>query len=135
MENIYGWLGVFLGFSGLIFVHELGHFLLAKWNGVHVHVFSIGMGPYLFSFTHKGTIYALSLVPLGGYVKMMGQDDMNADLSENKNPADFRNKRPGQKAAILVAGAAFNIITTVVIFSYCYWSGTDFPTTRLGFIA
>src|ERR1700709_43411 len=105
MELLAGWAGLVLGFSGLIFIHELGHFLLAKWNGVRVHVFSIGMGPYLISFTHNGTIYALSRVPVGGYVRMLGQADLDADLTENKNPADSRNKRPGQKAAILAAGA------------------------------
>lgn len=123
METLVGWTGLILGFSGLIFIHELGHFLLAKWNGVRVHVFSVGMGPYLVSFTHNGTVYALSAIPMGGYVKMMGQDDLNADLSADKNPADFRNKRPGQKAAILAAGAAFNILTTIFIYTCVYWSG------------
>ncbi|MEI6232523.1 MAG: site-2 protease family protein [Planctomycetota bacterium] len=123
MELLAGWAGLILGFSGLIFIHELGHFLLAKWNGVKVYVFSIGMGPYIVSFTYNGTVYALSLIPMGGYVKMMGQDDLNADLSGTKNPADFRNKRPGQKAAILVAGAAFNIILTLVLYAGLYWSG------------
>lgn len=132
MELLTGWTGVILGFSGLIFIHELGHFLLAKWNGVQVNVFSIGMGPYLVSFTHNKTVYALSLIPLGGYVKMMGQDDMNADLGENKDPSDFRNKRPGQRAAILVAGAFFNIVLTLLIFTLCYFFGTYFPSTRIG---
>ena len=81
MELLAGWAGLILGFSGLIFIHELGHFLLAKWNGVKVYVFSIGMGPYIVSYTYNGTVYALSLIPMGGYVKMMGQDDLNADLS------------------------------------------------------
>ncbi len=123
METLVGWTGLILGFSGLIFIHELGHFLLAKWNGVRVHVFSIGMGPYLLSFTHNGTVYALSAIPMGGYVKMLGQDDLNADLSANKNPSDFRNKRPGQKAAILVAGATFNILTTIFLYTCVYWTG------------
>src|SRR3977135_3760404 len=101
MELLTGWTGVILGFSGLIFIHELGHFLLAKWNGVRVHVFSIGMGPYIFSFTRGGTIYALSLMPLGGYVKMMGQEDLNPNPDASKDPSDYRNKRPGQRAAIL----------------------------------
>ncbi len=135
MEALAGWAGLILGFSGLIFVHELGHFLLAKWNGVRVHVFSIGMGPYIVSFTHNGTVYALSLIPLGGYVKMMGQDDLNADLSADKNPEDFRNKRPGQKAQILVAGAAFNILLTLVLFTGCYLAGTPFEPPIIGNIA
>ena len=50
-EWLIGWAGLIFGFSWLIFIHEMGHFLLAKWNGVHVHVFSIGMGPYVVSFT------------------------------------------------------------------------------------
>ncbi len=135
MELLAGWVGLLLGFSGLIFIHELGHFLLAKWNGVRVHVFSIGMGPYLVSFTHNGTVYALSAIPMGGYVKMLGQDDMNADLSETKNPHDFRNKRPGQKAAILVAGAAFNIILTILIYTGCYWVGMDVDSPAIGNIS
>ena len=134
MELLTGWTGMILGFSGLIFVHELGHFLLAKWNGVQVNVFSIGMGPYLVSFTHNKTVYALSLIPLGGYVKMMGQDDMNADPGANKDPSDFRNKRPGQRAAILVAGAFFNIVLTLMIFTLCYYFGTYFPSTRISSI-
>src|SRR5471032_2331022 len=125
MALLNGWLGLILGFSGLIFIHELGHFALAKWNGVRVYVFSLGMGPYIFSFTWRGTVYALSLVPIGGYVKMMGQDDLNPALDSNPDPSDYRNKRPGQKAAILAAGAGFNIILTITIFTCCYWHGID----------
>lgn len=127
-----GWAGLILGFSGLIFVHELGHFVLAKWNGVRVYVFSLGMGPYLFSFTYKGTVYALSMIPIGGYVKMMGQDDMNANLAENKDASDYRNKRPGQKAAILAAGAAFNLIFTMAVFTLCYGIGMEIEPPRIG---
>jgi len=129
-----GWAGLILGFSGLIFVHELGHFVLAKWNGVRVYVFSLGMGPYLFSFTYNGTVYALSMIPIGGYVKMMGQDDMNANLASNKDMSDYRNKRPGQKAAILAAGAFFNLIFTICIFTLCYGVGMDIEPPRIGTI-
>src|SRR5205814_8618984 len=109
MDWLNGMVGMVLGFSGLIFIHELGHFLLAKWNGVRVYVFSLGMGPYLFSFTWRGTVYVLSMIPIGGYVKMMGQDDMNANLATNKDESDYRNKRPAQKAAILAAGPIYNL--------------------------
>ena len=129
-----GWAGLILGFSGLIFVHELGHFILAKWNGVRVYVFSLGMGPYLFSFTWNGTVYALSMIPIGGYVIMMGQDDMNANLASNKDTSDYRNKRPGQKAAILAAGAAFNLIFTICVFTVCYGVGMDVEPPRIGTI-
>ena len=109
MEALAGWLGLILGFSGLIFIHELGHFLLAKWNGVRVYVFSLGMGPYIISFTWRGTVYALSLVPIGGYVKMMGQDDLNPALDSIPDPSDYRNKRPGQKAAILLPATSASL--------------------------
>src|SRR3954471_13203932 len=64
-----------LGFGFVIFIHELGHFLFAKWAGVKVEVFSIGFGPKLLRRTIGETEYALSLLPFGGYVKMLGQDD------------------------------------------------------------
>jgi len=135
LETLYGSLGMVLGFSGLIFIHELGHFALAKWNGVRVYVFSLGMGPYLFSFSYKGTVYALSMVPIGGYVKMMGQDDMNAEVAPTADKTDYRNKRPGQKAAILAAGAIFNVIFALFAFTMCYWNGMYVNPPILGNVA
>ena len=132
IEFLTGWAGLILGFSGLIFVHELGHFALAKWNGVRVYVFSLGMGPYIFSFTYKGTVYALSLIPIGGYVKLMGQDDLNPNSGATPDPHDYRNKRAGQKAAILAAGAGFNIILTIAIFTFCYFVGMDMDVASIG---
>ena len=131
---LFGWIGLILGFSGLIFVHEFGHFVLAKWNGVRVHVFSLGMGPYLVSFTSHGTVYVLSLVPIGGYVKLAGQDDLDPNLKPTKDPHDYRNKRPGQKAAILAAGAIFNLAFTVVAFTICYSVGMEIEPPRLGLL-
>ncbi|GMV80157.1 MAG: zinc metalloprotease [Planctomycetota bacterium] len=131
-STLYGWLGVIFGFSSLIFVHEMGHFLLAKWNGVRVHVFSIGMGPYVLSYTKGETVYVLSLVPIGGYVKMAGQDDLRPDLPENKDPHDYRNKKPGQKAAILAAGAIFNLIYAMVLFTLAFYQGVEMKTPRVG---
>ena len=125
-------LAVVLGFSWLVFVHELGHYLLAKWNGVRVHVFSIGMGPYLLSFTRGDTLYVISMIPIGGYVKMAGQDDLRPDLKPTKDPKDYRNKRPGQRAAILAAGAAFNLIFAYLAFGICYYFGVDMPAPIIG---
>lgn len=127
-----GILGLALGFSGLIFIHELGHFLLAKWHGVRVHVFSIGMGPYLLTFTVGETVYALSLVPIGGYVKMAGQDDMRPTLEASKDPRDYRNKPVGARAAILAAGAAFNLIFALLAFTFCYWHGVELNPPKVG---
>jgi regulator of sigma E protease len=131
---LFGWIGLILGFSGLIFVHEFGHFILAKWNGVRVYVFSLGMGPYLASFTWRGTIYALSLVPIGGYVKLQGQDDLDPNPKPTKDPHDYRNKKPGQKAAILAAGAIFNLLFAVFLFTICYSVGVEMEPPRLGMI-
>jgi len=134
-SSLAGWLGLILGFSGLIFVHELGHFMLAKWHGVRVHVFSLGMGPYLVSFTWRGTVYVLSLIPIGGYVKMMGQEDMNPNAPPSRDKRDYRNKRAGQKAAILAAGAIFNMLFALLAFALCYWLGIHVEPARLGNIA
>ena len=135
MDFLLGWVGLILGFSSLIFIHELGHFALAKWNGVKVYVFSLGMGPYLVSFTWHGTVYVLSMIPIGGYVKLQGQDDLNPGEAQSKDPQDYRNKRPGQKAAILAAGATFNLILTIFLFTMCYWIGTEFETARMGMVS
>ncbi|MFH0939472.1 MAG: site-2 protease family protein [Planctomycetota bacterium] len=131
---LFGTLGLILGFSGLIFIHEFGHFILAKWNGVRVHVFSLGMGPYLISFTWRETVYALSLIPLGGYVKLAGQDDFNPNLKPNQDSRDYRNKRPGRKVTILAAGAIFNLLFTIVAFTICYWVGMEIEPARIGLI-
>ncbi|HEY3323841.1 MAG TPA: RIP metalloprotease RseP [Planctomycetota bacterium] len=135
MDWVTGWAGLILGFSGLIFVHELGHFVLAKWNGVRVYVFSLGMGPYLLSYSYRGTMYVLSLIPIGGYVKLAGQDDMNVNLAPSQDKTDYRNKRPGQKAAILAAGAIFNLLFAIAAFSLCYTAGMYIVPPRIGNIA
>ena len=127
--------GLVVGFTWLVFVHELGHYLLAKWNGVRVSVFSIGMGPYIASFTNGETVYVLSLVPIGGYVKMAGQDDMRPNLASSKDPHDYRNKHPGQRAAILAAGAAFNLLFALVAFTFCYYLGVEVSSARVGEVA
>jgi regulator of sigma E protease len=132
LEWFLGIAGLVLGFSALIFVHELGHFLLAKWHGVRVYVFSLGMGPYVLSFTFRGTCYVLSLIPLGGYVKMMGQDDLDPSGRPSQDKTDYRNKRPGQKAAILAAGAIFNLIFAFLAFMVCYWAGMYIEPPRVG---
>ena len=75
MRNPYRIVLLILGFEMVIFVHELGHFLVAKWCGIKVERFSLGFGPKLLGFKWGETEYLLSLLPLGGYVKMLGQED------------------------------------------------------------
>ncbi len=119
----------------VVFFHELGHFLIARWNGVGVVKFAIGFGPDLFKFKDKhGTIWALSAIPLGGYVKFI--DDANAAsmpgrLDELKaqghNEDDFfSTKKLWQRAAVVAAGPLANFILAIVIFSCIFFvNGRD----------
>lgn len=105
-----------LALSFLIFFHELGHFLIARLFGVKVEVFSIGFGKKLLKKTYKDTEYALSLIPLGGYVKMKGQDDSDP-LKQNDDSDSYTSKSPWQRICILSAGPLFNILLAFLIYS------------------
>lgn len=100
-----------LAFGLLIIVHELGHFTLAKINGVRVEEFSIGMGPRIFSKKGKETTYSLSLFPIGGYVKMMGED------GEVEDERSFSAKSPLRRISIIIAGVVMNYILAIIIFT------------------
>lgn len=102
-----------LAFSLLIIGHEFGHFILAKINGVKVLEFSLGMGPKLFGIKGKETEYLIKLFPIGGYVKMYGEED---DVT-TADPRAFGSKTSFQKLTIVSAGAIMNIILAVVLFS------------------
>ncbi len=110
-----------LGFGFVIFIHELGHFLFAKWAGVKVEVFSIGFGPRLLTRRIGETEYSISLLPLGGYVKMTGQEDLPEDpkdpetLRTAQDPRSFLVATPGWKALILLGGVLFNFISSYAI--------------------
>jgi regulator of sigma E protease len=110
---------VAVGLSFIIFIHELGHFLVAKWCDVHVQTFSIGFGPAIpgCKFTWGETTYKISLIPLGGYVQMVGQvdGDESADGSED-DPRSYRNKSVWQRMAIISAGVTMNALLAVVCF-------------------
>jgi regulator of sigma E protease len=110
---------VAVGLGFIIFIHELGHFLVAKWCDVHVQVFSIGFGPALpgCRFTWGETTYKLSLIPLGGYVQMVGQvdGDESADGTDD-DPRSYRNKSVWQRMAIISAGVTMNALLAVVCF-------------------
>src|SRR5215468_7691319 len=99
--NCWGGLPVLLVFSIVVFFHELGHFLVARWRGVRVLVFSIGFGPELFGFNDRhGTRWKISAVPLGGYVKFLGDEnaasvpdsDTIAAMSETERRESFAGK-------------------------------------------
>ncbi len=108
-----------VGLGFVIFIHELGHFLVAKWCDVHVTVFSIGFGPAIpgCTFQRGETTYKLALFPLGGYVQMVGQvdGDESGDGSDD-DPRSYRNKTVGQRMAIISAGVVMNVILAVICF-------------------
>lgn len=95
-------------FSFIIFFHELGHFLLAKKNGIDVNEFAIGMGPAIYSKEYKGTKYAIRILPIGGYCAM-GEDDEATD-----SPNNFNNKSVWARISVIAAGPVFNFILAFV---------------------
>ncbi|MBZ9635815.1 RIP metalloprotease RseP [Clostridium sp. FP1] len=111
IANIPYFIMAILAFSLLIIIHELGHFAMCKLNGVKVYEFSLGMGPKLFGIKGKETEYLIKAFPIGGYVKMEGEDEGSND------PRAFNNKTPGQKLSIVSAGAIMNLILAVVLFA------------------
>lgn len=112
-------LAIVFTFSVVIFVHELGHFLLAVKSGVIVEVFSLGFGPELFGFTKNGIRFRLSAVPLGGYVKMKGETIEDDDAYE---PGSFTALPPLKRIPILVSGAGMNFLTGIVIIFFLFYS-------------
>ena len=101
--------------GGLIFVHELGHFLVAKSLGVKVVRFSIGFGPRLFGFRRGETEYRISLLPLGGYVKMAG-DDPSEELAPEDRGRGFLEQPPWKRLVIAFAGPAANLVFPAIIY-------------------
>jgi membrane-associated protease RseP (regulator of RpoE activity) len=110
-----------VGFSLVIFVHELGHFLAAKWAKVRVEKFCIGFGRELFGFTRGATRYAFNVLPLGGYVKMLGQEDFVVDksgeLKVKADPDSFTSKSISQRMVIVSAGVIMNLLFAGVAFA------------------
>ncbi|MFC4625288.1 RIP metalloprotease RseP [Daeguia caeni] len=110
----------------VVFVHEMGHYLVGRWCGIGAQAFSIGFGPELIGFTDRhGTRWKLSAIPLGGYVKFIGDESATSSpvgvnhsrLSANERKRAFHTQPVWKRAATVFAGPAFNIILTVVIFS------------------
>lgn len=107
----------FLILSFLIFFHELGHYLAARIFRVKVEVFSIGFGKKIITKTFGDTQYAISAIPLGGYVKLKGQSDLDP-LSGNEDNDSYTNKSPIVKIVILLAGPLFNFLLAFLIYLY-----------------
>ena len=120
----------------LVFVHELGHFAVAKRLGVKVLRFSIGFGPILFA-RHRGeTEYAVSAMPLGGYVKMLGEEDDDEAMAEPERA--FATQPLARRSAIVAAGPAMNFLFAFLAYALLFlWVGVEIPSTepRVGRIA
>ena len=126
----------------LVFVHEFGHYLIARWNGVRVEVFSIGFGPEMFGWWDRaGTRWKFSTIPLGGYVKMFGDSDVSsglpvsglARLAPAERDVSFHYKRLGQRAAIVAAGPAANFLFAIIVLAILFMTyGQPFTPAEVG---
>ena len=118
----------------LITIHEFGHFMFAKMFGVKVEVFSIGFGPPIARWRKGETVYQIALVPLGGYVKMYGEDSMTepvqgeVDKEAFNDPRSFHSKPRWQKMLIAFAGPLFNVILAIFLFAFAYMIGIPQPS-------
>lgn len=113
LQNVSYIIMALLAFGVLILGHEFGHFIVAKLNNVRIDEFSIGMGPKLFGIKGKETEYMLKLLPIGGYVKMYGEDDEVTTT----DPRAYVNKSSWQKLTIVAAGPIMNIIMAIILFA------------------
>jgi regulator of sigma E protease len=114
----------------LVLVHELGHFLIAKKMGVKVEEFGFGIPPRLFGFKKGETIYSINLLPLGGFVKLYGEEYHELDSDGNKNKT-FIYKKPWQKLLIIVGGVIGNFLLGWFIFSFLFTQGIPVPTDKV----
>ncbi len=169
MFDLPGPLGTFanflviaFGFGFIVFVHELGHFVAAKWAGIRVLAFSIGFGNVLVSY-RKGigfrrgssdreyqrimsgakvdessaistTEYRLSMLPLGGYVKMLGQEDLNPEAT-SESPDSYQNCPVGKRMVVISAGVIMNVITAALLFIVVFMAGLKVFPAQIGFVA
>lgn len=126
------WAVVILAFGLLVFIHEGGHFLAAKRVGVRVEIFSLGFGKRLWGFRRGGTDYRISLIPLGGYVKMAGE---MVGEARRGAPDEFGSRTIGERFRIIAAGPLMNLLLAVPLFAAAAWIGGDVPSSLVGRVA
>jgi regulator of sigma E protease len=115
----------------LIFAHEFGHFLVAKYSGVGVLKFSLGFGPRLIGKKVGETEYLISMIPLGGYVKLLGESH-DEELSAEDEKRSFLKQPVSKRIAIVAAGPIFNFLLAILIFTIVYMTGVPALTTYIG---
>lgn len=126
-----GFITFIIVLSILVFIHELGHFTVARLLGVKVYVFSIGFGKKLVTKHWKGTDWTFSLIPMGGYVKMKGQEDLNPALANN-DPDSYLSKTPFQRILILLAGPFANFLLAFVVYIVIGLLGNNHLSPTIG---
>lgn len=131
MGTTLNWLIVFLGIGFLIFIHELGHFLVAKYEKVRVEAFALGFGPPIMRKKWGETDYRINIFPLGGYVKMAGE---LPDESRTGAPDEFSSKTPGQRARILIAGVFMNALFGLLVAIMAFSVGIRFVSPTIGYV-
>jgi regulator of sigma E protease len=129
LGNIGSWGLVIAGVGLLVFIHESGHFFVAKWAGVRVLTFSLGFGPELFGFTRGDTRYRVSAVPLGGYVKMSGETELPEG---GYAPDDYPAKPVWKRSLIILAGVVMNAVLAFLLFGLALSVGLKVPPVVIG---
>ncbi len=112
-------------FGLLVFIHEFGHFATAKLSGITVHEFALGMGPKILSWEGKETTYSLRALPIGGYVRMEGEDEVSA------TEGSFSEKSPWKRLAVIAAGPIMNFILAIVVITGLFMMD-GFPVNKVG---
>lgn len=136
-SSVWPYLVMLGGFSLIVFVHELGHFAVAKWADVRVEKFAVGFGRELFGFTRGETRYSFNILPLGGYVKMLGQEDFDDKANElrfKEDPRSFTCKPVGHRMAIVSAGVVMNTILAGFLFMIVFLVGKESPSPKIAFV-
>ena len=113
MFGLPAWLLIVPVLGFLVFIHELGHFATAKWFGIKVTEFGFGFPPRIFGVPFRGTIYSVNWVPLGGFVRMVGEEDPT-------DPDSFARQSVPKRAVVLVAGSFMNLLFPVIVFTVLF---------------
>jgi len=122
-----------IGLGVVIFIHELGHFIVAKKVDIKVEQFALGFGTRLFGFKRGETDYRVNLIPLGGYVKMVGQEDFGpVQEPESRDPRSFPAKPVSSRLAVVAAGVVMNVLLAAVLFIIVCLVGIRFPAPVIG---
>lgn len=113
-----------IGIGLVIFIHESGHYLAARWCGVRVQVFSLGFGPRLFGFRRGGTLYQIAAIPVGGFVTMAGE--LPDGRGRTPAPDELPAKTVGQRFLVYSGGVLSNMLSALIVFPLLFWHGVPF---------